>query len=209
MKKFLAFALFTVSSVPAFSQILSIDYAPLDSEIIQNLPVYTGHVGPYSAFPVGAFDQFDDYQADLTGTPYENMSQFTVEQLIFAGGVSTVGGILHFEFRDDTNTNVVSSFNVALPQAGDFIWTITFNAPIVADQDGVLRIRNDQNTTGRWFFTTTPPSLGTNDVTFGSGSALNPQRNQAFSINAVPEPGTMLALAAGLGALAARRRRKA
>jgi len=207
MKKLIALALASICAVPAFSQVISVESAPLDSTAIQNLGVYTGQAGPYSAFAAGAFAQNDDYQANLVGTPYESMSQFAVQQVIFVGGVTAVGGILDFFFLDAPGTTVVDSFGVSLPSAGDFIWTITLGPGIYADTNGRLQIQNRTGTSGRWFFTTTAPTIGTNSVTVGTGSALNPQRNQAYSINAVPEPGTMIALGAGIAAIAARRRR--
>lgn len=209
MKKLIALAFASVCAVPAFSQVISIESAPLDStSIAVDQTVYAGVPGPYSAFAAGNFAQNDDYQANLAGTPYFGNSQFMVKQMQFVGGVTAVGGVLDFFFLDSTGVNVISSFSAALPSAGDFIWTITLSPNVLADTNGRLQIQNRSGgATGRWFFTSTAPTVGTNSVTVGTGSGLNPQRNQAFSLTAVPEPGTMIALGAGIAAIAARRRR--
>lgn len=208
MKKLIALAFASICAVPAFSQVISVESAPLDSTFIAvDEDVYVGQAGPYAAFAAGAFAQNDDYQANLANTPYLALPQFQVAKVIFVGGVTAVGGTLDFFFLDAPGTTVVDSFAVSLPSAGDFIWTITLSPGIYADTNGRLQIQNRTGSSGRWWFTSTAPIEGTNSFAVGTGSGLNPQQNQAFSLQAVPEPGTMIALGAGIAAIAARRRR--
>lgn len=184
-----------------------IDTAWSNPEAVPGL-VYSGIPGPYTAFAAGAFTHRDDYAAlPLNGND-------RLWSLRFVGGVSAPGGVLDFFFLDTGATGgsptVISSFAVALSQAGDFIWTITFN-PSVAPrptilQNGGLQIQTRAGTTGRWFFTSTAPSVGGNDVAVGTGSGLTPQRNQAFEITTIPTPGAAALL--GLGGLAMARRRR-
>lgn len=168
--------------------------------------VYSGIPGPYSAFaaatgPVG----FDDYASTVAG-PF-NLAQFK-----FVGGVTTVGGQLTVQFFDSAQTQV-NSFNITLPQAGNFIWTITLGAaPDGSDSTfgvngaGFVQISAATATTGQWFFTTTAPTIGTNDVAVGGGAQLSPPRNNAFELVNVPAPGSLALV--GLGGLVALRRRR-
>jgi hypothetical protein len=168
--------------------------------------VYTGQAGPYSAFAVATgVASFDDYVSTQA-------APFNLAQFVFVGGVAQAGGGMTVAFFD-TAANPVSNFHITLPQAGDFIWTITLGTPpdgldstFVAPQAGFVQITVDAANTGRWFFTSTAPTVGTNDVTVGSGSQLTPQRNNAFSLVEVPAPGSLALL--GLGGLVARRRRR-
>lgn len=168
--------------------------------------VYTGIPGPYSAFgaaagPVG----FDDYDST---DPYPTMILGSIR---FVGGVTAVGGTMQFDFYD-TNLQLANTFTVNLPQAGNFIWTITLGANGGKDSvftipsDGVLEISAINGATGAWFMTTTAPTVGSNNIAFGTGSTLNPQRYNAFELNAVPAPGALALV--GLGGLVAGRRRR-
>lgn len=173
--------------------------------------VYSSLTGGYAGFagatgPIG----FDDYQTTNVADNVTTLAQFK-----FVGGVSTVGGILTMQFFDPNNGNsLFSSFNVALPQAGNFIWTITLGAQpdgsdsnFVIPTNGIVQIVADAATTGRFFFTgaALPPAVGGNNPAFGSGAALN--RNEAFELVSVPTPGALAVL--GLGGLVAARRRRA
>jgi len=162
--------------------------------------VYSGIPGPYSAFAnaTGAIG-FDNYTTTLPG------STFLLESLSFVGNVTTVGGTLTFEFFDSAS-NFVTSFSGSLPAISPSIWTLTLTTPATVPTAGILQIRAAATTTGRWFLTTSAPSIGTNAVGVGIGSGLNPQRNNAFELTAVPAPAG-LALAGLAGLFAGRRRR--
>jgi hypothetical protein len=206
-----AFGLFAVAGLAAAANagffdvnadqrmITTISAAPLDEIAPAGTPLYSSIPGPYSAFSAAAFAFVDDYQTGGVGT-------FQVDAMKFVGGVTAAGGILDFFLLDNAN-NVVSSFGVALPQAGNFIWTITLNTPVNAAHNGRLQIQTRGATTGQWFMTSTAPSVGTNSVAFGLGSNLNPQRIAAFEIQQlVPAPSSAALL--GLGGLMAARRRR-
>jgi len=168
--------------------------------------VYTGIPGPYSAFPNAAgVIGHDDY---VSTDPYPMM---TLGSLRFVGGVAVAGETLLFEFLDTSNV-VQNGFSIALPTGGSAsIWTITLGAnggkgsTFVVPSAGSLRITATIGT-GRFWFTGTAPTIGTNDVGVLGGSNLNPQRNHAFELNAVPTPGALALL--GLGGLCAARRRR-
>lgn len=163
---------------------------------------YSGLTGPYSAFGRNAgVHGFDDYET-IVGSPTFNLAEFK-----FVGGVGAVGDVVRFDFFDQ-NQAFVNAFSVGLGSAGDFIWTITLGANFTVASKGFVQMTTTTGT-GRWFFTTTGPTVGTNNVGVGTGAGLNPQRNFAYEMTAVPEPGTMLALGGGALALLARRRRKA
>jgi hypothetical protein len=168
--------------------------------------VFSSVPGPYSAFGVATgVASFDDY-VSTQGAAF-NLAQFQ-----FVGGVAQAGGGITVAFFD-TASNPVNSFHTTLPSAGDFIWTITLGAQADGGDStfsinpaGFVQITIDAANTGRWFFTSTLPATGSDDVTIGTGSTLNPQRNNAYGLIMVPAPaGTALL---GLGLFAASRRRR-
>lgn len=176
----------------------------------RNATVYSSLTGGYASFAAAAGNVgFDDYTTSNASDLFVTVAQFK-----FVGGVQTVGGIATFNFFDSTGTQLMNSFGIAFPQAGAFIWTITLGAlPDGSDStfsiptNGIVQMQVDAATTGRFFLTATgnpAPLVGANDPAFGAGAAL--QRNQAFSIEAVPTPGALALVGVG-GLLAARRRR--
>lgn len=181
----------------------------LGGESLSSTQVLFSNVSaPYSAFTAatGILGQ-EDYQASpalMAGKPLIALSSFR-----FVGGVTNANGILDFFFLDSSGANVVSSFALQFATPGNAIYSITGLGGLQARANGRLQIQARTGTTGQWLMTTTAPSIGTSSLTVGTGSALNPPRDHAFEITGapVPEPGTMLALGAGLAMLARRRRR--
>lgn len=172
--------------------------APLDSEpgYIGRAVVYSAIPGPYVGFPAaGGSLGFDDYSSTMTA-PVE-----TLQSLRFVGGVTNAGETLQFDIYS-TSAVLVNSFQVTLPQGGNFIWTInSINLDI--PKDGLLQISAIGGGTGRWFLSETAPSVGTNNLALGGASGVYSHRFEFTT----PTPGALALL--GLGGLAASRRRRA
>jgi len=163
--------------------------------------VYDSIAGPYSAFAASTgLLGYDDYTTNQGGT------SFSMYQFKFVGGVTTVGGILTFQFYHASDTTLASpytGFSVALPQAGNFIWTITMGTNLNIDNTGYVAGFADAATTGQWFLTGTAPAVGSNSTTFSDNTS---NKYHAFAM-AVPEPASMTAMGLGLVALISKRRK--
>lgn len=173
--------------------------APLDSEAgyVGRAVVYSAIPGPYSGFAAATGSiGFDDYASTMT-TDVE-----TLQSMRFVGGVTTAGMSLQFDFYS-TSAVLVNSFTLAFPQGGNFIWTVN-GIDVDIPKNGILQITAPAGSTGRWFLSSTAPSVGTNDPLFGgaNGGALS----HRFEFT-TPTPGALALL--GLGGLAASRRRRA
>lgn len=160
---------------------------------------YSAIEGPYNSFAAATGSVgFDDY-----GTAADD--DIVLTSWRFVGGVQQVGGTMSFQFFD-ADQQFVDSFGIALPQAGNFIWTITINSEVIIPANGIVQAVVGEDFTGQWFLGATPPTIGTNDDTFGgaSGGALS----HRFEINGVlvPTPGAVALL--GMAGLAATRRRR-
>jgi hypothetical protein len=164
--------------------------------------VYSSVPGPYAAPAASSFVANDDY---TTSQPAN--STFLLDGFKFVGGVTAAGMQLDFFFLDNTNT-VVSSFGLAFPQSGNFVWTITFGtADPTVPAGGSLQVQAHTATdTGQWFLTTTAASPGSNSFSVGYGSTLSPARIAAFELQ-IPAPGSLALLGFG-GVIAGRRRRR-
>lgn len=175
--------------------------APLDSEpgYVERVDtvVFSAIPGPYSAFPAATGSiGFDDYSSTMTA-PIENL-----KGMRFVGGVTTAGMSLRFEFYTAALAPV-GDFTLALPQGGNFIWTLSgldLNIP----KNGVLQITALAGSTGRWFLGAGAPTIGTQSTTFGG--ANSGALSHRFEL-ITPTPGSLALL--GLGGLAAARRRRA
>lgn len=164
--------------------------------------VYNSVPGPYFAAPPSSgLLGFDDYTTPFTNTG----SLFELTSMQFVGGVTSIlpgRNSLLFRFFNAANTVEVNNFSVEFPQAGNFIWTITFDPGenFLIPTAGVLRIETVQSTQGQFFLTSTAPSVGTNNPTFGGGTTVGgAPLYHAFSLTglAIPEPGTVALLFAG------------
>lgn len=193
--------------VPSSNAVASpIDFSGGDVGARDLTPVYSGIPGPYSGFAAAAGQaSVDDYTTTAPG-PSVTLANFQ-----FVGGVVDAGGSLTVNFYDSTST-LANSFSVTLPNGGDFVWTITLGpgdgstSTFAVPSAGFAEMVVDDATTGRWFFTTTAPTVGANDVATGTGSVLSPQRNNAFAMTAVPAPASLALL--GIGGLLGTRRRR-
>ena len=163
---------------------------------------YNAVPGPYSAIGVGDGPRgFTYYETSNAG------GTMFLGQMQFVGGTDTIGGGVTFNFYDWAGVvgeigDLVNSFSVALPSAGDFIWTITLDEAFVIPTFGFVEMVNGTGGLSRWFLTPTAPTVGT---AFGSPFEAFP--TQAFAlIEGVPAPGA-IALLGMAGLLGSRRRR--
>ncbi|TVQ82258.1 MAG: PEP-CTERM sorting domain-containing protein [Phycisphaeraceae bacterium] len=144
---------------------------------------------------------FDDYTSTAPGN-------ITLGEFQFVGGVTAAGGVVFFDFFDSAQ-NFVDGFGVQLPQAGNFIYTITLNTPIVVPNAGILQaFFNDDAgvgpfTSGQWFLSDAAPTVGSSDPSFGS---LTNGLEHRFALVDVPAPGAIALM--GLAGFAASRRRR-
>ncbi|MBX3418834.1 MAG: PEP-CTERM sorting domain-containing protein [Pirellulaceae bacterium] len=169
-------------------------------------------VGGYVAFAASAgLLGVEDYQADFSLLPYGNNSQtdFILQSFQFVGGVTVANSTMQFQFTESNNVTPVATFNVTLPMAGNFIWTITVPDTIIR-REGGLRVSTLGGVTGQWFINNDNPVYGTSPGN-PYGVPGSPPRTFAFSldgVSTVPEPSTGLALLlVGTIGLIGRRRR--
>lgn len=196
MKKCIAlFALVVAAGSASAINVTATPLTELPGYAERGTPVFSALDGPFAAFPAASGSiGFDDYDSILPGG-YDVLTD-----LKFVGGVTTVGGRLDFNFYHPDGT-AINSFFVNLPQAGNFIWTIN-SINIVIPTDGIMEIVAAADTTGRWYLSTTAPTIGTQNAAFGGGSGGNSHR---FELQ-VPAPGAAALL--GLAGLVAGRRRR-
>jgi MYXO-CTERM domain-containing protein len=167
-------------------------FTPRSGVVFNSIP------GPYQAFPAGGgVLGFDDYQSTMVNNGEE------VQAFRFVGGVTTAGMMVQVQFYTE-NAILLSAFNVTLPQGGNFIWNVTGLGALnlTAAKDGFVQIVAQGQSTGQWFLTATPATVGSSDPTVGGAGGTF---NHAFEI-VTPTPGTMALLGAG-GLVAIRRRR--
>ncbi len=211
----LAIGLFGLTLAAGTASAIDVSYAPITGGYSQRAPVdvFESVLGNYSAFPASSgILGIDDYASVATTSP-----NFFLAQLRFVGGVTAAGGILDFTFFDAAGAPV-NGFGIALPQGGNFIWTISFGTPannnddstFAIPHDGFMQISARNPGTGQWFLTPNPTTLGADDPTVGFGpggtSSTPAGFNYAFTLRQTPAPASLGLLGLG-GLLAARRRR--
>ncbi|HRF59230.1 MAG TPA: PEP-CTERM sorting domain-containing protein [Fimbriimonadaceae bacterium] len=150
------------------------------------------------------------FYADNAGAPGTLLGGITYNPIAFTANSANV----YF-------TSIANVFGTPLFNAAGPIWAgITFDNNVggtgatAAQLDNLGQLVMNPPTVGtsadQVFLTT---AAGSNFVSSPAGATFNyggnPRANLGWKFNVVPEPGTMLALAAGLGALLARRRKKA
>ena len=185
----------------------ALEAAPMDTSKLVTAGVQYSNLGlgnNFASTETGLTVGVADY--DSVADDDINMGIFT-----FVGGVSAVGGVLFFDFFD-AGGNFYDGFGVQLPQAGNFIWTITLNTPQVTLDAGSVAMFADDGfftglpaSTGTWFLNAVPATIGSAglpDGTDATGAALDFK----FAIEAVPAPASVALL--GLGGLVATRRRR-
>lgn len=167
-----------------------------------NSVVFSAIPGPYQAFAAGTGALgFDDYDSTLAG------GQAYLQSFRFVGGVTVAGGTIQVQFFD-TGANLINSFNVTLPTAGNSIWSIGLesvanakDSTFLIPEAGFVQINALGGALGQWFLSTTVPSVGTSSLALGDTTT----HTHRFELT-VPAPSSLALL--GLGGLVATRRRR-
>lgn len=178
---------------------LTVTAQPLDSGVYsaRDQVVYSSIPGPYQHIAGGLNSSVSDDFTTTLGAAQD------LTAMRFVGGVAdatTGNNVLHFSILDLSSTEV-GAFDVAIPQAGNFIWTINgfAGSGVQVPTGGTFTISSGTaTTTMSWFTTNTAASPGTN-VADANGEY------QSFELT-VPSPTGLAAL--GMGALAFGRRRR-
>lgn len=121
--------------------------------------------------------------------------------LKFVGGVSVANTSLEFGFWDESGNTLISSFSTTFAQAGHFIWTITVDSggdAVMDGKNGWLEIMGTSGATGKWFLTTTAPTIGSQAFVTGT-------YRHAFAVTTVPAPGAIALLECLLGGAVSQR----
>lgn len=172
-------------------------YAPRDSGIIYDSTTTASSGG--TTVTVGG-----SIVEDYTSTAVDPVNQLMTH--VFVGGVATANHVLFFNFYN-AGGNFTGGYGVRLPQAGNFVWTITINpfgpgGDVPITPSGFAQMVPDSGvnnpggvaSTVTWRFTASAPTVGST-----TGTVYRQSLN-------VPAPGAMALIGMG-GLLASRRRR--
>ena len=176
----------------------------IDSGPRADTAMYESHVAGasgYLAYPAGTGVLGNDDYTVTAGVGN------TLTALKFVGGVTATSQVVYFEWYELTTGGMtyafVDSVGVALPQAGNFIWSIGLSTPFDIPASGVLQVVANTTTAAQGqFFVTSHDAVvtGSNATTFGPEPYVH-----AFSFY-TPEPTTLALLGAGVMVLLRRRR---
>lgn len=203
-----------VPGVDITMSFIALDTAPSSVDRHAGNDMFRAMDGPYGAFAASTNLGYDDYFG-LTAPfgPGDIDGNSPLDEFGFIGGVTTAGMSLQFQFYNGEG-DLTDFVNVGpFPQGGNFNWTITsgpdthppFSPPMltIANHGYVQIVGVTPADTGRWFLSTTAPTIGSQ--VFGPGEGSHATNSHRFRLD-VPEPASMALLA--LGGLFAARRRK-
>lgn len=195
-----------VGTASAATEARLVSYEPISGELApttraSNSIVFSAIPGPYQAFAAATgVLGFDDYDSTLAG------GNAFLQSLRFVGGL-TAAGTIRAEFYD-TAANLVSSANLPIAGAGNFIYNFSLETALNAKDStflipeaGFIQLVALGGVTGQFFLSTTVPSVGTSSLALGSTTT----HTHRFELT-VPAPSAMALL--GLGGLVAVRRRR-
>ncbi|MEM1325502.1 MAG: T9SS type A sorting domain-containing protein [Bacteroidota bacterium] len=139
--KFLYTLIFSVLLIPL-----------LTGQITTTFDSFDGNAGFLSIAAANDVIGQEDYIMDLSGTGNPTGTLAVLDTFVFVGGVDFPGGELSFSFFDNSG-NFADGFTLALPQAGNFIWTITVGGGFTIPTEGIVQASIDPNSgvQGQWF----------------------------------------------------------
>lgn len=188
---------------------LEVRYLGNSSSFVPGDTVFDAQAGPYGSVGAGSGVRgWNAYETTLS----PGSASFYLGEFIFVGGVDTADTTVNFDFFEwDSVGGVpgafVDGFSVTLPQAGNFIWTITLDPGFAIPTLGYVEmfVAEDAGGLGQWFVTSTAPVVGTSLASPFTGSGY-PSQGLRMVEGIVPAPGAIALL--GFAGLAGSRRRR-